>query len=175
MPTTITRIGPDVAYSVFRFFQETTYTIGADTKTLRGHFANLAIVPAYPDDLVALASPTLALAVADGVREEQDFYGEAIAEDVYMLTAFGFVLGQGSDAANRRYRDRLLNDVVQLLRRVAQTEGVPLYDHATGAANGSNTLEVLNIRGRLVPANAPEIEAERYKLIVEAEIPTVHE
>lgn len=171
MTVTIERIGPDIAFSVFRFLRETQYAVGAQTAKLTGHFAGLTLLPAYPDDLLKISTPVLALAAADSVMEAQDYFGEELEEDLYTATLFGFVVGQGNDAANKRYRDRLLNDCVQLLRRVAQIEGIPLFDHASQAEKDGQTIEVLNVRGRLIPANAPEIEVERYKFLVETGIP----
>lgn len=169
MPT-IVRIGPDIAFSLMRFFKTVQYTVGVDTKALQGHFAHLRLLPAYPDDLTALTTPALAFSAGEEMTAGEDFFGEEVVQSLYPFSIHGFVVGRGSDQASKLYRDRLKNDVEQLLRVVASSEGIPLYDHASGNALAGETLEVVNVRSRLIPANAPMIEADRYKFVVEGAV-----
>jgi hypothetical protein len=61
----------------------------------------------------------------------------------------------------------LANDVYQLGKR-AQETGIVLYDHASKAEIGD--LEVSRAALRLLPSNAPEHEADRYKFLLELEV-----
>lgn len=169
--TTIVRITPNIVMSVFKFLKDTSYTVGSTTGKLTDHFSGLKIVQAYPDDLTKLSAPTLALTETTDIAQAQHFYGQSLAEDIYRLSVYGFVMGQGDDIRNKAYRDRLMNDVYQLLSSVGQNEGIPLYDHVTKAEIGA--IETMEVRARTIPVNAPEIEADRYKFVAECEIPHI--
>lgn len=168
--TTIPRRGPNVIFSWFRFLTTKQYTVGVTTGKLTDHFAGLKIRTGYPDDLEKITVPTLAICGPERSYGGQEFFGTSTQEDFYPLSIHGFVVGQGDDAANRVYRDKLRNDVYQLAVAVMD-EGFTLYDAQTKAAIGE--LETEGVSEHLVPANAPEVEAERYKFVVEATIPYV--
>lgn len=175
MTTTILRPAEDILYSVFKWAREQSYTVGATTGPLTTHHTGLVIRPGFPDDLVTLAAPTLALTGPTAIQPGDDFFGGSVAEDIYTLSWFGFIVGQGSDVSHRAYRDRLMNDVVQLLRRAASEEGVDLYSAADGtrvtdAVEGDATIEVTRVDARLVPVNAPELDVERYKFVCDCDV-----
>lgn len=156
--------GPNIVFSVFKYFREYQYTARNITGTLQQHFSGLQIRAGYPDDLTKIVAPTLAIVGASDIEQVMEFFGEDVTEEEYSLAIFGFVLGQGSDAGNRVYRDRLYNDVYQLMSGPAGSEGIDLYDHTTKVLIGS--IDVERPRGRLIPVNAIEEEVDRYKFVV---------
>lgn len=167
MPRVVERVIPDVMYSVFRWMKEYQYQVGAVTAPITGHFADLILIPAYPDDLTKLEKPTIALGPADA-EQTQAFISDASREDTYSIRWYGFVMGRGSDAKNRAYMDALMNDWKKLLE-IAEDEGMTLYDAATQAVLGD--MEMTGGRIRRLPVNALEIEAERFKFTAEAGVP----
>jgi len=162
--TTISRVGPNVAFSVFRFLADTTYTVGTDTKTLV-QFFGVEIKQAYPDDLTTITRSLLALSEPDEVFEDLKFYGDPAQEDVITLSIYGFVVGQGSDVANKKYRDRLANDLYYLFSKIGADEGITYYEHASKAVLGE--IEVGSVRLRMLPSNVPEIDADRYRFVLD--------
>lgn len=172
--TTITRRGPDVMHSVVKWTKERTYTVAGVTKTLASRFSELEIVAGYPDELMTITKPTLAVAgPGDMVRDQAFFGGPAEGQvsetDRILLSWFGFVVGRGSDQLNKKYRDELMNDLYLLLVSDAGDVGITLYDAVTKEEIGA--VEVENVHARLVPVNAPTIEVDRYKFVVNAEAP----
>ena len=156
-------------YSVYRWLANTSYLVGVTAGTLATHHVGLRIIPAYPDDLARITTPTIAISGPGNTSGGDDFYGDALGGDRYGISIFGFILGQGSDDRNRRYRDRLMNDVYQLCSAAGTTEGFALYDEVTATQIG--WLEMIGVQALLLQANAPELNVERYRFLVLAEIP----
>ena len=171
----IARSANNVSFSVYKWAKSVVYTVGTTTTTLSGHHAGLTILGAYPGDLTAIKTPTLAVLGYDDDVAGQDMLGsaEAISEDLYAIAFYGFVVlgASQSDQAHLRYRDRLRNDLVQVLRRVGGEAGIPLYDSLSKAEYG--VVEVINVRSRLIPVSAPDVMADRYKFVVTGEVPYV--
>lgn len=167
----IARTTANLTYSLHKWVREQQYKIteDGDPGTLLSFYDTLVVVPAYPNDLQALRQSTLAICCPDSTREGRTFYGFTATEDVYRVAIYGFVAGFGNDNGRALlYRDTLMNDVYQLIRVIGESEGVALYDASTEEALG--TFEFSSVRKRVIPANAPAIEADRYKFVVEAEI-----
>jgi hypothetical protein len=187
MPVEIRRVAPSVEYSVYRWLQTTTYKVGNLTTTLTGHFTQpkqLKILPDYPDDLEQMKAPTLAVMITDQ-RPQADFrfqsnepaahlYGaDALvpSEDLMSLMIYGFVVGCGTDAVSRLYRDKLMNDVYYLLKYAAADTGITLWDTD---GNELGSVDVQGTMRRRLPGNVFEVEADRYKFLVEAAISYSH-
>lgn len=166
--TTLTRVLPNVMHSVYKWLSEATYVVGASAdQVLTDHHTDLVIVPAYPDDLTKITAPTLAPGGPDYAEGEQ-YFGDVAPDRLLAIQVYGFVLGRGSDRANRVYRDRLKNDVEQLFEGPASNEGITLYDAESGAELGS--FEAVNVRGRLLPVNAIDVEVDRYRFVVDVDL-----
>lgn len=164
---TIPRRGPNVFFSWFRYLTTEAYTVGSTTGVLTVHHSGLKIRAGYPDDITKIDTPTLAVCGPEEMAPGQAFFGPTEDEDLMPIYMYGFVVGQGNDANNRVYRDRFSSDVYQLVN-LASDKGLILYDAVTKTAIGG--LEVVEFKERLIPVNAFEVEAERYKFVVEAMI-----
>jgi hypothetical protein len=160
----------NVHFSLFKFLNENTYTVGVTSATLKQHFANLMIMSSYPDDLTRMTKPLLALGGLEAADPEPDFFGAAIFGATYRIPLYGFVMGQGSDAKHRTYRDRLMSDLYEVFVHQCGDEGFDLYDADSKTFQDSGGLEVTNARARMLPVNAPEIEADRYKFVFELDV-----
>jgi len=167
---TIDRRWLDIPFSMFRWLKTYAYTIDATTGTLTQHHQALTIMHAYPDDLTVLRTPTVALTAPMQGQPDQDFFGETPGTEIYAMEIYGFVVGRADDHASKTYRDRLLNDLYRLLVDVARIEGVALFSQAAPSDPAYGRLEVINARGRKLPANTFDVPAERYKFILEFEI-----
>jgi hypothetical protein len=170
----IERTLPNIMHSIFKWTQEIRYGVGSGEGTLKDFFGQgshgepgLVFQVGYPDDLVKLVGPTLALAGPLHVDEGEQLYGDPLSptEMIVDLNWFGFVLKRGSDQQNKVFRDRLMNDIYMLYAHVASSEGIPLYDAETHEEVGA--IEVTNARARTVPVNAIDVEADRYKWVLD--------
>src|SRR3989304_3890143 len=158
----------DLPYSLFKFLRTQTYTVDITTATLLQHHSGLQIVHAYPDDITALKVPTLALSTPMAATEDGNLFGTVSGingdPDVFSLEIYGFVVGRSGDHASKTYRDKLMNDVYNLLKRMP----IPLYSQAAGSGGiTTGTVEIIGLRARSLPVNIPEIEADRFKFIIE--------
>lgn len=172
----VQRTLPNVIASVHRYLMDHQYQVGATVGTFRSFFPGLVIFPAYPDDLERLKTPVLALggieftrSIRSAVIEDPDFFGAALFGVTYRLPMYGFVVGQGGDRQNKAFRDRLMSDLIEVLVHEAGDEGIPLYDHESKQDSGSS-IEVTNASARVLPVNAPTVEADRYKFVVEIDV-----
>jgi len=172
MTLTMQRTLPNIVSSVLRYLKDTQYTVGPDTKVLSGpsgFFTDLLLFPAYPDDLTKIKTPILALGTTELSKFDPDTYGSATFGITVRLPLYGFVCGQGkpgtSDSANKAYRDKLLSDLVELFSQDASNQGIPLFDAVSKQEIGE--IEVVHVSARALPVNAPNIDADRYKFIVE--------
>jgi hypothetical protein len=183
MAYAVQRSLPNTIFSLYRFLKENQYTVGAETgspqtKTLQQFYTDLVIFPAYPDDLTRLTTPVLAIGGLETARDlfegralqEPDFFGGAIFGTTYRIPLYGFVVGQGSDRANKHYRDRLMGDLYEIFVGQCGDEGLDLYDADTKTLQQGGGLEITTARTRYLPVNAPEIEAERYKFLVDIDV-----
>lgn len=178
MPYQVQRTLPNVIFSLNRFLKENQYTVGTTTQTLQQFYPQLVLMPAYPDDLTRLNSPVLALGSLETSRDlfegraigDPDFFGGGIFGVTYRVPLYGFVVGQGSDRANKYYRDKLLSDLEEVLSAQGGDEGFDLYDAETKTLQQEGGLEITSVRARYLPANAPDIEAERYKFLIDLDI-----
>lgn len=164
-PTPLMRSLPNVIGSTFRYLSDLQYTVGSRTDTLKGFFPGLIIFPAFPDDLTILKSPVLALGSTEFSQFAADRFGQPDFEAIYRLPIWGFVCGQGGDQKNKAYRDRLMSDLVEIFSGTASNEGYDLYDNETKQVLGS--IEAVGCAAREIPTNAPEIDADRYRFLVE--------
>jgi len=162
--TTIVRVGPNVVFSAFRFLNDQSYTVGAETKTLL-QFYGVEIRHAYPDDLTTITRPVIALSEPEEMAEDLRFFGDPAQEDTISMSIYGFVVGQGSDIANKRYRDRLANDLYYLFAKIGADDGITYYEHASKAVLG--VIEVGSVRLRMLPSNVPEIDADHYRFVLD--------
>jgi hypothetical protein len=167
-PTPLMRSLPNVIASTFRYLSDLQYTVGSKTDTLKGFFPGLIIFPAFPDDLTVLKSPVLALGSTEFSQFGQDLFGSPGFEAIYRLPIWGFVCGQGSDQKNKGYRDRLMSDLVEIFATTAANEGYDLYDAETKLVLAS--IEAVGCAAREIPTNAPTIDADRYRFLVEVDI-----
>lgn len=163
---------PNIMFSLHKWLREIQYKVGLVTGGLQDHHAGLKIRSGFPDDLVAIDAPTLAVSGLDTVPGDE-LYGDDINEDIFPCAIYGFVVRQVDEAAHRIYRDRLSNDVFQLFRRVADVKGIPLYDHASKLEIADGRLEVLRPRKRIIPGTEIEMPVVRYRFVIELEIPYV--
>jgi hypothetical protein len=178
MPLEVQRTLPNTIFSLFRFLKENQYTVGPQTKTLQGFYPDLVIFPAYPDDLTQLRTPVLALGGLETARDlfegralqAPDFFGGAVFGTTYRVPLYGFVCKQGHDANNKRYRDRLMSDLFEIFVSQCGDEGLDYYDEESKTLIQAGGLEILTARTRYLPVNAPEIEAERYKFLVDVDV-----
>ena len=161
----------NVSHSVYKWLRTYVYKSGATaiTGTLLEQFTQLTILPAYPSDLLKIKSPTLAVGTASGISTSGFFYAELRQDKIILLDLFGFVAGQGSDHSNALYLSRLMNDVAWLCDDVARHSGILLYEQGTNVEIGQ--LEVDQVRVRQLVESVPAVEADRYRFIVELEIP----
>lgn len=172
MTTTFTaqRALMNVEFSFFRFLNENVYTVGTQEKTLKQFFTDLMIKSAYPDDKDRPNKPFLALGDLEVADAEDDFFGAKLFGTTYRVPIYGFVFGRGTDAKNKAYRARLMSDLHEMLVHQCGDEGFDLYDADTKALQEAGGLEITNVRARTLPANAPEIESERYKFLFEVDV-----
>lgn len=160
----------NVQFSLFRFLNENTYTVGVTTATLKGHFADLMIMSAYPDDLTRVSVPLLALGGLDVADAEPAFFGGGSFGTTYRIPLYGFVVGRGSDVKHKSYRDRLMSDLYEIFTQQCTDEGFDFYDAESKVLQEAGGLEMTTARARMLPANAPEIEADRYKFQFELDV-----
>lgn len=170
MTLTVQRSLQNVQFSLFRFLNENTYTVGVTTGTLKQHFADLMIMSAFPDDLTRVSVPLLALGGLEVAEAEPDFFGGALFGATYRIPLYGFVMGRGSDARNKAYRDKLMSDLYEVFVQQCGDEGLDLYDADSKVLQQAGGLEITTARARMLPANAPEIEADRYRFQFELDV-----
>lgn len=170
MTLVVQRSLQNVQFSLFRFLNENAYTVGVTTATLKQHYADLMIMSAYPDDLTRVTVPTLALGSVEMADAEPDFYGSALFGTTYRIPLYGFVAGRGSDAKNKTYRDRLISDLYEIFVAQCGDFGFDFYDADSKVLQEAGGLEMTNARARTIPANAPDIEADRYKFLFELDV-----
>lgn len=171
MPPVIERVGPAFAYSMFRYLTTATYTVGITTGKLTDHHVGLEIRAGYPDDLSRITVPRLALVTPTLIAESAVFFGAQIREDRLPFEIYGFIAGLGAaanqaDAANRLYRDKSFSDVYQLLAGEASDAGFMLYDVESPHAE-LGVIELYDVRGRLLLQANSDLDADRYRFIVE--------
>lgn len=167
-PNPLLRSLPNVIASTFRYLNDLQYVVGSRTDTLKGFFPGLIIFPAYPDDLSVVKSPLLALGSTEFSKFGDDFFGSPGFNATYRFPLWGFVCGQGSDQKNKGYRDRLMGDLVEIFSTTAANEGYDLYDSETKLVIGE--IEAVGCAGRTIPTNAPTIDADRYRFLVEVDV-----
>lgn len=167
-PNPLMRSLPNIIASTFRYLSDLQYTVGGRTDTLKGFFPGLIIFPAYPDDLSVLKSPVLALGSTEFSQFDPALYGSPGFEATYRLPLFGFVCGQGNEQKNKAYRDRLMCDLIEIFQTTAAEEGYDLYDSETKDVIAS--IEAVGCAGRALQSNAPTVDAERYRFVVEVDI-----
>lgn len=170
MPPVIERAGPSFAYSLFRYLVEVEYIVGVTTAKLTVHHSQLEVKAGYPDDLAQVSKPRLALVTPWDMKPGAIFYGSQLREDEFPFALYGFVAGLTAaanqlDAANRLYRDRLFNDVYQLLSGDASDAGFKLYDEASKAEIGA--VELYDVKGRLLLNANSQLDADRFRFVVE--------
>lgn len=178
MPLEVQRTLSNTIFSLFRFLKENEYTVAGQTKTLQGFFPDLVLFPAYPDDLTRLKTPVLAVGGLETARDlfegralqGPEFYGGAVFGTTYRIPLYGFVVNQGHDRANKRYRDRLMGDLFEIFVHQCGDEGLDLYDEDSKTLIQAGGLEITIARTRYLPVNAPEVEAERYKFLVDIDV-----
>lgn len=170
MPLEVQRSLQNVHFSLFRFLNDNVYTVAGVDGKLKEHFPDLMIRSSYPDDLTALTTPLLALGGVEAAEAEPDFFGAAIFGVTYRIPLYGFVLNQGTDARHRQYRDRLMSDLYEMFSNQANDQGFALYDADTKQLVSDESLEVTTARARQLPANAPDIPADRYKFQIDIDV-----
>lgn len=173
---TVQRSIQNVMFSLFRFLNENEYQVEnqstsvVTTGTLKDFFPDLIIRSAYPDDLMTVNVPTLALGGVEVAEANDDFFGSALFGATFRVPLYGFIAGRGSDAKNKVYRDKLMSDLYELFVQQCGDEGFDFYDAETKILQEAGGLEVIAARTRLIPANAPTIEADRYKFQMELDV-----
>ena len=140
------------------------------TGTLKQHFADLMIMSAYPDDLTRVSVPLLAMGGLEAADAEPAFLGASLFGATYRIPLYGFVMGRGSDAKNKAYRDRLMSDLYELFVHQCSDEGLDFYDADSKVLQEAGGLEITTARARTLPVNAPEIEADRHKFSFELDV-----
>lgn len=173
-PNPMLRALPNLIASMFRYLNDLQYTVGADTKTLKQFFPGLIIFPAYPDDLTTLKSPVLALGGAEFSQVNPDLFGSVGEDIMFRFPIYGFVCGQrdntgqSSDGQNKFYRDRLMSDLYEIFTTTAANEGIDLYDADSKLVISS--IEAVGCAARTIPTNAPNVDADRYRFLVEVDL-----
>ncbi len=174
------RLEATLTYSLYRWLTTVDYKLVSmgPSGTLSTHFAiagqpPLTILPAYPDDLSMIAGPTLAISgpLSGGAGTRfigEGGGGEPGSERLFTVSVYGFVAGYGSDGYSRLVRDHLISDLMQLFEEVGSVEGIALYEVESDTVAGR--FDIAAVRHRVIPVNAPAIDAERYKFLVEADI-----
>lgn len=160
----------NVNFSLFKFLNDNTYTVGVTSGTLKQHFADLMVMSSYPDDLTKITKPTLAVGGLEVADAEPDFFGAALFGTTYRIPLYGFVMGRGSDAKNKAYRDRLMSDIYEVAVHQCGDDGFDFYDADSKTLQEAGGLEITIARARMLPVNAPDIEADRYKFVFEFDV-----
>lgn len=160
----------NVNFSLFKFLNENTYTVGVTSGTLKQHFSDLMVMSSYPDDLTKITKPVLAMGGLETADAEPDFFGAALFGATYRIPLYGFVMGRGSDAKNKAYRDRLMSDLYEVFIHQCGDDGLDFYDADSKTLQEAGGLEMTNARARMLPVNAPDIEADRYKFVFELDV-----
>jgi hypothetical protein len=178
----VERVLTNTVASVYHWLKNVQYALNSTTGeettpgTLEDHFTDLRIQVGYPSDLARLTAPTLAVAEEDVRRVRERYFGGQLRPRVMRIQLYGFVVGQKdsngntdtprAESVSRLYRDRLKSDVYELCVDAEDNVGIPLYEQASKTEIGM--LEVVEpVIARVLPANAPEIEADRWKFLVE--------
>lgn len=165
----IERVVPNAAFSLYRYLrQDCQYKVGATQGRLIEHFQNLQFTEAYPSDLTKLTQPTLAIQTLQALTSRTPFYGLALSDDTISIPIYGFVMGREHDRANVLYRDRLINDLIQILLNANLDGVIPLYEQASKLVIGH--LEISDASATTIPVNVPEIEADRFKFRVDVTV-----
>lgn len=162
MTVQITDLTADVTRSLFYFLQNEQYIRDGNTKTLRGHHTGLKVVAEYPD-LQKMTLPTVAL-ISEDETADVDVTYDKWAENNHSFVLEGFVGGNLDSRLNRRGRDRLKNDIKQLL---TDTEYLSIY---SGANFGSAAYdgEIKNVKTENLPRTGMnEKEAWRFRCFVD--------
>jgi len=176
MTLTVQRSLQNIQFSLFRFLNTNTYSVEnqltnvVTTGTLKQFFTDLMIRAEYPDDLMKITVPTLALGGLEVAEAEPDFFGAALFGATYRVPLYGFVTGRGSDAQNKAYRDRLMSDLYEIFVHQCGDEGFDFYDADSKVLQEAGGLEVTTARARMIPANAPTVPADRYKFLMELDV-----
>jgi len=150
----------NVYQSVAKHLFGSTYTKGANTKTLAQFYSGLKIIGEYPQDLETISLPTIALSSPDEQPLIDEFYGDGYAMR-YDFTIYGFSGGETTDQLNLFQRDNLRNDLKHLL----EGSYINLYSFPDLTLLG--TMDIIDVSSRSLPSNVNEIRADRFKFIVD--------
>jgi len=150
----------NVYRSVYKFLSETAYTKDADTEILSQHFSGLNILSEYPQDLMILSLPSIALSAPEEGGVEDPYFGDAYAYR-YEFSIYGFAGGKTDDADNILLRDEMRNDIKRLL----EGSSIPIWSFPDLTVLGN--MEVLDVTSRHLPPISQTIAADRFKFVVD--------
>jgi hypothetical protein len=158
----------DVLYnltnSLIYFLENQVLKKDSTSKSLTAWYANpaLKIILDFPDDLGALALPTLALKWVSNPGTAPVFYGDSQGND-YAFILWGFSGGETTEAKNKAQRDKLIGDAVSLLENASIT----VYSWS-GATRGAE-IGAGQVIGRISPQSLPksgQTEADKYRFSI---------
>lgn len=150
----------NVFRSAYKFLSETTYTKGASTLTLSGHFTGLDIISEYPQDLTIITLPTIALSSPEEGSIGDPYFGDAYSYR-YEFSLYGFAGGKTDDADNILLRDDLRNDIKHLL----EGSDITIWSFPDLTVLGNMGVE--DVSSRHLPPISQTLAAERFKFVID--------
>jgi len=134
MTLTVESNESNIFRSVYNYLSRVEYAKGGTTQKLTAHYSGLSFGIGFPDDIVALSLPHIAIentmtdpAVLITIGKE--YYSES-----YIYSLFGFAGGQVSHGLNELQKAQLRNDIKELFQRNIL---ITVYDYATDTSLGT--------------------------------------
>jgi len=126
MAVTIENYTYNVVQSFYYWLNNTTYTKGGVTKTLKDHFNNpqLDIILGFPPALQELKLPTLAVVLQPIEPKDVTTFRNQYDSLTYSFIIYGFCGSESTYELNQLQRDKICNDVRSLIE---ETEYIDIY------------------------------------------------
>ena len=172
MTVEITSLIEDVKQSLYYFLNHTTYTKDSTTQLLNQHFPGLNIVLGFPGDLEKLRLPTLAIVGGTVLPYNYLTFGQgaALNEIAFPFVIYGFCGGHQHEGQNQRQRDRLLNDLKELL---TESEYLSYYE-GSDFSSAVSDLGIKDITGSVLPETGMT-ESEKFRFEVNFQLVYIKE
>jgi len=120
--------------SIHNYLSRVKYTKGGNTKRLTGFYSGLNFGIGFPDDIIALSLPHIAIVNSMVSPSELVTIGKEYYSEPYLYSLFGFAGGEGSHGLNELQKFDLRNDVKELFSRDVV---IIIYDYSTDTSLGT--------------------------------------
>jgi len=158
----------DIQQSLFKYISGTTYTARGTTGIYETHFPGVKYQLSYPDDLLILGLPTLAIEEPDLSPANVITFGDQPYREAEVnFTIYGFAGSNKTNAGwNKRERERMRGDLWGLLTNVESGEYLQVYDYSGGTKAAVYKIDVRDVRTNIINSQS-SVLADKYRFVVD--------